>query len=305
MRATGMALRAAILTAGLTVCAWSAGAAERIGNCEVTGSKAAFPIVPAAPGALTVQVHLPAPAWWNGDTPDRIADGFEYCLAANIAYRVGLDRVEVVNVSWPGTAAGASFWEAMLGGQTLKFDLALAEISITPERARAVAFSIPYYRSDIGLMAKAGARARPRRGSSELRVGVHAGTTGAAFVEGAAAACSRRSARVRRHAGHVHGAAVRRRIDLAMTDTAILLSQAAMSGGRFEVIGQFATASPMARIYPAELGQSPPRSTRVIQSLIDDGTMAQLTDTWLTRVWGQDPAKVPYLALPPGTAEKS
>ncbi len=116
MRAKGMALRAAILTAALTVCAWSAGAAERIGNCEVTGSKAAFPIVPAAPGALTVQVHLPAPAWWNGDTPDRIADGFEYCLAANIAYRTGLDRVEVVNVSWPGTAAGASFWEEMLGG---------------------------------------------------------------------------------------------------------------------------------------------------------------------------------------------
>ena len=33
--------------------------------------------------------------------------------------------------------------------------------------------------------------------------------------------------------------------------------------------------------------------------------MAQLTDTWLTRVWGQDPAKVPYLALPPVKAEKS
>ena len=136
MRAKGMALRAAILTAALTVCAWSAGAAERIGNCEVTGSKAAFPIVPAAPGALTVQAHLPAPAWWNGDTPDPIADGFEYCLAANIAYRTGLAGSRSSTSPGPGTAAGASFWQEMLGGQQLTFDLALSEISITPERAQ-------------------------------------------------------------------------------------------------------------------------------------------------------------------------
>ena len=301
MRATGMALRAATVTAALTVCACSAGAAERIGNCEVTGSKAAFSIVPAVPGVLTVQVHLPAPVWWNGDTPDRIADGFEYCLAANIAYRGGLARVEVVNVSWPGTAAGASFWEEMLGGQTLKFDLALSEISITPERARAVAFSIPYYRSDIGIMARAG-RGLDLTRLSELRVGVHAGTTGADFVKERLGLQS--PPREFGDTPAMFMALQSGRIDLAMTDSAILLSQAAMSGGRFEVIGQFATDESYGAIYPAG-SVNAATLDRVIQSLIDDGTMAQLTDTWLTRVWGQHPAKVPYLPLPPATAEKS
>ena len=35
-----------------------------------------------------------------------------------------------------------------------------------------------------------------------------------------------------------------------------------------------------------------------LRALIDDGTVAQLTATWLASVWGQDPAKVPYLPLP-------
>ena len=83
-----------------------------------------------------------------------------------------------------------------------------------------------------------------------------------------------------------------------MTDTAILLSQAADSGGRFVVVGQFATDERYGAVYPKG---SPNASTldEVIRSLIDDGTVAQLTATWLSSVWGQDPAKVPYLPLAP------
>ena len=284
MRATGMALRAAILTAALTVCAWSAGAAERIGNCEVTGSKAAFPIVPAAPGALTVQVHLPAPAWWNGDTPDRIADGFEYCLAANIAYRTGLDRVEVVNVSWPGHRRG----RVVLGGDAGRPD---AEVRPGPvgdlDHARAGArrwrsrspttapTSASWPRPAAGLDLDA---ARPSCASGSTRA------PPAPPSSRSGSACSRRP----REFGDTPAmfmALQSGRIDVAMTDTAILLSQAAMSGGRFEVIGQFATGKSYGAIYPAG-SVNAATLDRVIQSLIDDGTMAQLTATWLTQGLG-------------------
>src|SRR5215475_3399971 len=68
----------------------SASAADMIGNCEMTGKKGEFPITPVHPGQVTVEVALPAPGWWNGDTPETIKDGYEYCMAANMAYRAGL-----------------------------------------------------------------------------------------------------------------------------------------------------------------------------------------------------------------------
>ena len=86
----GVAILAGVLALGLSR---PAAAADMIGNCELTGQKGSFPLTPAVAGQLTVEVNLPSPGWWNGDTPDTIKDGYEYCMAANIAYRAGLDKV--------------------------------------------------------------------------------------------------------------------------------------------------------------------------------------------------------------------
>ena len=284
-----------LLAVGLT---GPAVAADRIGSCELAGPQGTHSIQPAQSGRLTVEVHLPAPAWWNGDVAHHVAGGFEYCLAANIARRVGLDQVEVVNIAWPGTAAGAAFWDAVLGAQDLAFDLALSEISITPERARQVTFSAPYYRTDIGVMAKAD-REIDLAGIRGLRIGVQAGTTGAQYV--ANKLRPDRPARAFGDAPALFTALQSGVVDVAMTDTAILLSQAADSRGRFAVVGQFATEERYGAVYPPA---SPNAAVldEVIDALIDDGTVAGLTATWLTSVWGQDPAKIPYLpaAAAPG-----
>jgi hypothetical protein len=50
--------------------------------------------------------NLPSTGWWNGDTPAMIADGYEYCLGANIVYRAGLEKVKVVNVPFEAIVAG-------------------------------------------------------------------------------------------------------------------------------------------------------------------------------------------------------
>src|SRR5438309_1263316 len=82
-----------------------------------------------------------APGWWNGDTPDTIKDGYEYCMAAEIAYRAGLSKVAVINVAWP----------QLIGGNTKNYDIALSEASITEPRKKVVDFSVPYFSSDISL----------------------------------------------------------------------------------------------------------------------------------------------------------
>src|SRR5262249_47757872 len=141
-----LALGSALAVAMMLVAAPIASAADMIGNCELTGAKGEFPLEPAKAGKLTVEVTLPAPGWWNGDTPETIKDGYEYCMAANIAHRAGLDNVEVVNIAW----------DALVAGQTKDFDLALSQISITDERKKVVDFSVPYFSSDIGVMVKKG-----------------------------------------------------------------------------------------------------------------------------------------------------
>lgn len=273
----------AALALGAALAGAPAGAAEMIGNCEVSGQKGQYPITPARPGQLTVQVNLPAPGWWNGDTPETIKDGFEYCMAANIAHRVGLDRVGVVNVAW----------DALVAGQTRDFDLALSQISITEERKKVVDFSVPYFSSDIGVLVRKGTKVDSDSIKS-MRIGVQQATTGAAFVEQKLK--PEQPVRVFPDTPSMFTALQANQIDVAMTDTSIVLGQAAASGGRFEVVGQYRTGETYGAIYPKG---SPNAATldRVIQSLIDDGTLKRLAATYLADLWGADPTAIPYFEL--------
>jgi polar amino acid transport system substrate-binding protein len=111
-----------------------AGAMDMIGNCEVTGQKGQYSFNPMIPGQLTVRANLPSPGWWNGDTPDAVKDGFEYCMAANMAYRLGVDNVAVVYAAWTQVIAGSA----------RNFDLTLSQASITePRKKRRSIFPSP------------------------------------------------------------------------------------------------------------------------------------------------------------------
>jgi polar amino acid transport system substrate-binding protein len=274
-----LALAAALLALGLARPA----AAEMIGNCEVGGQKGAFAFTPAKPGQLSVEVNLPAPGWWNGDTPESIKDGYEYCLAANIAYRAGLDRVAVINVAW----------DALVAGQTRAFDLALSQISITPERKKVVDFSIPYFNSDVGVLAKKGAKV-DSDSMKHLRVGVQQATTGADFVHEKLKPTT--PEKVYPDTPGMFTALMAGQIDVAMTDTAIVLGQAAVSNGALEVVGQYSTGETYGALYPKG---SPNEATidKIIQSLRDDGTLDKLAEKYLTQAWGADPTKIPYFKL--------
>lgn len=282
MTFTKRSLMAGAGFAALAALAMPAAAADMIGNCEVTGKKGSIPIAePAKAGQLTVEVSLPAPVWWNGDTAESIKDGMEYCMAAEIAWRAGYDKLEVVNVGW----------DPLVTGQTSGFDLAMSEISITDERKKVVDFSIPYFHSDIGVLARADTPV-DEKNIREKTVGVQQATTGAAFAMDTLKLDSGKI-QVYPDQGDMFTALTAGQIDAALTDTSIVLAEELKSSGKNVVVGQYKTGETYGAIYPKG-GANNATIDKIFQSMIDDGTISKLADKYLAAVWGKDPAKVPY-----------
>jgi polar amino acid transport system substrate-binding protein len=82
-------------------------------------------------------------------------------------------------------------------------------------------------------------------------------------------------------------------VDVAMTDTAIVLGQAAESHGLFTVIGQYSTGEKYGALFPKG-SKNEATLNKVLQALIDDGTTKKLAAKYLAAAWGQDPTKIPY-----------
>jgi polar amino acid transport system substrate-binding protein len=269
-----------LAAAALVALALPASAADMIGNCEVMGEKGSMPIAsPAKAGQLTVEVSLPAPIWWNGDTPEAIKDGMEYCMAAEIAWRAGYDKLEVVNVGW----------DALIAGQTEGFDLAMSEISITEERKKVHDFSVSYFNSDIGVLSRNDAPV-DEKSIKSAKVGVQQATTGAAFAQGTLGLTD---VQVYPDQGDMFTALRAGQIDAAMTDTAIVLAEQLANGDKVSVVGQYKTGEAYGAIYPKGNANNAVLD-KIIQSMIDDGTMARLGGKYLAAAWGKDPASIPY-----------
>ena len=255
-------------------------AGGKIGNCEVTGEKGSIPIASRAKaGQLTVEVSLPAPIWWNGDAPETIKDGMEYCMAAEIAWRAGFDKLEVVNVGW----------DALIAGQTEGFDLAMSEISITDERKKVHDFSVPYFNSDIGVLARKDAPV-DEKSIKSARLGVQQATTGAAFAQDTLGLTD---VQVYPDQGDMFTALRAGQIDAAMTDTSIVLAEEVANPDKVAVVGQYKTGETYGAIYPKGNANNATLD-KIIQSMIDDGTVAKLGARYLAAAWGKDPAAVPY-----------
>jgi polar amino acid transport system substrate-binding protein len=271
-----------LFIAAATLLAFSlpSSAANMIGNCEVVGEKGSIPIAsPAKAGQLTVEVSLPAPIWWNGDTPEAIKDGMEYCMAAEIAWRAGYDKLEVVNVGW----------DALIAGQTEGFDLAMSQISITEERKQVHDFSVPYFSSDIGVLARKDAPLDEKTIKS-AKVGVQQATTGAAFAQGTLGLTD---VQVYPDQGDMFAALRAGQIDAAITDTSIVLAEVVANPDKVDVVGQYKTGESYGAIYPKGNANNATLD-KILQSMIDDGTIAKLGAKYLAAAWGKDPATVPY-----------
>jgi polar amino acid transport system substrate-binding protein len=277
-----MAITKRILLAAAAALALAApaAAADMIGNCEVTGPKGSIPIAsPAKAGQLTVLTSLPAPIWWNGDAVETVQDGMEYCMAAEIAYRAGYDKLEIVNTSW----------EAFIGNQAAGYDVGFAQTSITEERKQVFDFTTPYFSSDMGVIARADAPV-DEKSIKTVKVGIQQGTTGATFAQEVLKVAS---PQIFENQPELFTALRAGQIDAAITDTSITLAEEKASEGKSMVMGQYKTGEVYGGIMQKGNANNEAVS-KIIQSMIDDGTLAKLGAKYLAAGWGKDPASIPY-----------
>lgn len=255
------------------------------GSDQPTPTRTQEGFAPVEEGVLTVATNLPAPGFWNGDDPSAIEGGFEYGIATELAKRLGLDEVKVVNVSF----------DALVAGQARNFDLALSQVTITDERTEVVDFTIPYFSSDQGVMVRKGTAVPDLEAARALQWGVQASTTGQSFVDEKIKPA--KETRVYSETTQAFTALQANQIDAVLLDTSIVLGQSAEPGSPFEVIAQFRAGESYGGILPKG---SPNRDEidEHLQAMLDDGTVAKLLDQYLKPEFGGDPTKVPYIEIP-------
>jgi len=95
--------------------------------------------------------------------------GFDIDLIAAIADKLGL-KSDIVTTAWDGIIPAL---------QAGKFEAVISSMTITPDRQKEVSFSIPYYRSDMGIVFDKTLHTITQASDlAGLRVGVQVGTTG-------------------------------------------------------------------------------------------------------------------------------
>ena len=269
-----------LAAAAILAMATAASAANMIGNCEVTGEKGSLAIAnPAKAGVFTVAVSLPAPIWWNGDTPETIKDGMEYCMAAEIAWRAGYDKLEVMNVEW----------DPLIAGQSSGYDMAMSEISITDDRKKVHDFSVPYFSSDIAVLTRADTPV-DNITIKKAKIGVQQATTGAAFATDKLGITD---IQVYPDQGPMFAALRAGQIDAAITDTSITLAEELSTKGASKVVGQYKTGESYGAIYPKGNANNP-AIDKIITAMLADGSIAKMGAKYLAAAWGKDPVSIPY-----------
>ncbi|MBO1041308.1 ABC transporter substrate-binding protein [Brucella pituitosa] len=262
----------------ITYASTASAATEGYGDCPLIGEKGTAKIEPAVADQFTVIINLPAVGQFNGDTPDTIKDGYEFCMAVNVAHRLGLDKVKLVNASF----------DSIVAGQNKDYDIALALISVTEPRKKVVDFSAPYINSGYGVAARAD-KPVTEADIKTVKVGTQAGTTLVPFAQDTLKVAS---LDVFDDTASMFTALAAGKVDAVMTDLSITLGQAHNSNGRLAVVGKYESSGETAGIYPKG---SP--NGKVIDQLIEDmhkdGTLKKLEEAYLLPSWGTSPDNIP------------
>jgi polar amino acid transport system substrate-binding protein len=261
----------------------SAGGATKIGNCDITSKPNSINVKPVKSGTLTVETTLPAQGWWNGTTPDSIKDGYEYCMAAELANMAGLSSVTVKNVSF----------DQLVAGHTSDYDLALAEITITDERAKVVDFSTSYFDSNIGVLVKKDSGITQDNIQTKT-CAAYSGTTSVPFIQDKLKCATNR---VYPDSQTLYQSVLSGQADAAFLDTAIVLAEQKSTNGAVEVVGQYSTGEKYGAIYP-QGSSNEDAFDQGIKTMLDDGTLDNLSKTYLGPAFGGDPQSVPIWQIP-------
>ncbi len=253
---------------------------------DTTAPAAGIDCKPVKAGVLSVVTSLPGPNFWGTDEadPSEIKSGIEYDMAVAIATACGLE-MQVRNEPF----------EALTAGQIAadSYDLSLSQVTITDARKEVIDFSVPYFKSDQGLLVKAGTAIADFAALADLKVGVQVATTAEYYFLEEPSWKLNSDPQSFPDLIAAYAALNAGQVDVVVIDTPINLGQAAASDGALEVVGQISTGEEYGAIYPKG-SEKGPIFDGIIQGLIDDGTVPALIAKYL----GGDPGSVPFIALP-------
>jgi polar amino acid transport system substrate-binding protein len=243
---------------------------------------------PVKPGVLSVVTSLPGPNFWGTTKqetdPDLIKSGIEYDMANMIAGWCGL-KMEFRNENFDAIVAGQI--------DTKSYDIVLSQVTITPDRAKVVDFSVGYFKADQGLLVNKGTAVKTWDDVKKLTIGVQASTTAEADISGDKPGWKLDNFKSFPDLASAYAALSAGTVDGVMIDTPINLGQAAQSGGKLEVPAQFKTGEEYGAIFGKGTGKKAIFDP-IIQGLLDDGSINALIAKYL----GGDPSTVPFIDIP-------
>jgi polar amino acid transport system substrate-binding protein len=249
--------------------------------CSDSQDAASPTFVPRVEGELLVAAALPAPGFWDGESPEEVDAGFEFALARQFADEFGLE-LRIVDVPFERIAAGD------LGGA----DLAIAQISVTDDREELVDFSLPYLTVDATVLAPAGSEVADLYEARGLRWVALTGSTQADLLDEVV----RPDDDVLLVPTEVEAAAavLSGDADAALVDAPSALL-AAGADARLEAVARFATREH----YGVALPDPAPSGNLevvdlVLRRLAADGTLDDLVDD-LADALGGDPDDLPVI----------
>jgi polar amino acid transport system substrate-binding protein len=170
----------AALTLAATACAPAddTTGATANGSASATASCTKDRLKLTKPGTLTIATDKPAfEPWFKNDDPTS-AQGFESAVAYAVANKLGFAKNEV---TWTTESFDSSYAPG-----PKNFDFDINQISITPERAKAVTFSDGYYdvaQSVVAIDGNAYAGATSIAELKKARIAVQVGTTALRAVQ--------------------------------------------------------------------------------------------------------------------------
>jgi polar amino acid transport system substrate-binding protein len=270
------ALFAAMALPGL---ARADGDAPNFGNCAPTGKSGSLSLKTIEPDTLIVATVLPNPGWWNGASPKDTKDGFEYCLAAEIAHRAGLKHMKLLNFAW----------DQFIGGAATGYDLAMASVSATDKRRQVFDFSQNYFEANLGVAIKAGADVTAMN-LRDKRIGVLQGNLGADWV----IHTLKPNVAVSQYQGQPElvAALMADQVDAIMTDATLLLTATAGTQGALVVAGQYETQWGLNVVMPKG-SVNTPAVDAAVGAMKADRALSKLSAAYLAPRFGSDPAAIP------------
>jgi polar amino acid transport system substrate-binding protein len=219
-------------------------------------------------GQLTIGAEFPVKGFVELPIDD--PKGFEVDLADAIAKELGVPKVQ-----WKSTPFSGLFSPA-----PKDFDMAINEITITPERSKVVDFSVPYFDANQGFLIKKGSPAEgvdSVAGMKDLQFGFQATTTGGDYIQDTI----KPSKQPREYStlGAAAQALANGQIDAFVMDTAIGAEIVKERGEDIAMTGQFETNEKYGALF--EKG-NPLRAqvNEAIEKLRADGTLERLQAKW-------------------------